>query len=1162
MRFLNRRMSMAIAAIWLVLICVGFVLPGGAQTFYGSLVGTVTDSSGAVVPGAQVVATNIGTNEKHDMTTDSSGLYRFVDLVPADYKLDIEAKGFKHFVQMPISVAVGTATRIDVGLQVGAATETVSVTAATPLLETESGEVGETVEGERVQQMPLNGRNTMNLLTLTPGVIAGAPNGASALNAGTHTNQSQWSDYSIGGGLAGGNVMYVDGVTLNMLGGNSIAFIPTQDAVQEFRVMSSGVSPEYGRFSGGVVNMATKTGSNAWHGSVYEYFRNNVLNANNFFNIRTGQPRPQWNQNQFGATLGNPIVKDKLFSFFSWEGFHLIFGVPGTTWVPTTGMLQGKFYHPFAAKTPYAIVDPLAKQLNRTGCVTTGTDSGGQYYQISSSCYDPTAQAMLNLHYWPTANTDNVVYPITPNWVTTPATGNTANQYAERVDYHLSDKQRLFARYTYWGQVDVPYNQLENFTENSFSHNRSTQAVVGDTYSLNSTMVLDARLGYDRLFTDNQPYTLGKDLSVLGGAWPTLQTQLNPKYLPGPHINSTNELGGAIYPLNGMQPYSHATLNDYDLSLSLTKLIGHHSLKFGGELRLSDYNGVPNTLNGGGNFAFTDQTWLSGDSWADFLFGVPYTATVTKLNPSSSFNWYQGYYAYDVWQAGRKLTVNFGARWELPGSIGEKKNRIAVLLPTATDPTTGVYGTEALVNTSLYPSRWISPVRLDLFAPRLGFAYRITDSDVIRGGYGITYLPPDLAGSLLATSAQVNAANTSWTNLASGASINAGTPYAGQFILLNNPFPNTVYPNGINNPLGRSALTTWTQQLLKTGITGPVPNQPYPFQQQWDLNVGHQFQHDTLVEIGYIGASSSNLPTSVNVDQLASQYWTTALATSANTPYGTNYTSVTESNAGVGIANYDAGTIKLEKRFTSGGVISANYTYAKSLADVEAGGGSGGNNQSATPNTGSGIGYGAQNSGNLRNGEYSLASFDVRDRFVASYVLPLPFGQGKRFAHFNGVAGAAVSGWTFNGITTVQNGFPLSIAQSTKGLTLASFGYAPRPNRVAGCEAALSGSGKKRLNQWFNTTCFTPVGNFALGNEPRVDPQVRADGVANWDMSLLKATKIRENLNVQFRTEFFNTFNHPQFAAPDNSVSDGSFGQVTNQANNPRLIQFSLRVDF
>ncbi len=1138
MRKLNCMLLAATVVAVLSISFIGLLTPLHAQSSFGSIVGNVADPSGAIVPGAKVTITNIGTNEKREVASDAAGNYRVISLMPASYKLDVEKPGFKHFTRPAVVVSVGGETRIDVSMAVGAATETVQVTSETPLLQTESGAVSEAVEGQRVQEMPLNGRNTMNLLALTPGVVAGTPSGASALNMGTHTQMGTWADYSVSGGFTGASAMYLDGGTLNILGGNAVLFIPTQDATQEFRVMSSGISPEFGRFGGGVVTMATKSGTNQWHGSVYEYFRNKVLNANNFFSNRSGVKRGNWNQDQYGVTLANPILKDKLFSFFSWEGFRLLVGVPGATNVPTAAMRAGTFNS--------AIHDPLATQLSRSNCVTTpqvGT------WQISPTCFDVTANNMVNvIKYWPD--------PLQPgnansNYQNTPSTGNNADQYTERIDWNLSDKQRLFARYTYWGQTDLPYNQLGNFTKNAYSHNRSTQGVLGDTYTINQSTILDVRLAFDRQFTDNQPGTLGSDLAPLGGAWGSLQSQMNPKYMPGPHVLGA----GNLYPFFGMNVDSWAWGNVYDLGFSLSKMAGSHSLKVGGEIRLSDQNAPGFTLQGGGFFLFLGMPWLSGNNFADFLFGTPFQGAVTKVSPSSSYNWYQGYYVADTWQVNRKLTLNYGLRWELPGSVAERHDKTTVLLPTTPDATLGAKGGLALVNSTKYPSRNVTDVKYAVFAPRLGFAYRINNSTVVRGGYGMTFLPPDMAG-VMSNSSPVGSMTTSWNNLPFGST--ALGP--GKFSRLSDPFSST----GILAPPGRTNLTGWTSILAGQAISAPIPHQSLASTQQWNLSIGRQFAGELLVEAGYNGSTSSHLPTTQSYDELAKQYWTASLATQANTPYGTSYTNVTDSAAMVGDATYNQGTLKVEKRFKSGGVISGNYTYSKSLADVESSSGGGfGNGAQAVPNTGNFIGYGPQDSQNLRGGEYALSSFDVRHRVIASYVMNLPFGEGQQWAHYNGIGGAAVSGWSVNGIVNFQKGFPMSFNQTSNN-TLTGFGYGTiRPNKVAGCNPAISGTGKNRLNKWFNTACYTVAPDYSLGNEPRTDPKVRTDGMANWDLSVLKSTKIHNNINAQFRAEFFNLFNHPQFAAPQNSANDATnFGVVIAQMNNPRLVQFSLRINF
>jgi hypothetical protein len=343
-------------AKYTVLLCITFAAihqcssPVSAQTIYGSVLGTVTDSSGGVIPGASVSLTNIGTSENRSMTTESNGSYRFVSLVPGRYRLLVEAAGFKRLTREPIAVEVEAAVRIDAVLQVGNVNETVEVTSETPLLQTESSSVSQAIEGRHVADMALNGRNAMNLVALVPGVVqqgssAGAAVGnQQASDTGTHTKNEGWSNYQIGGGIAGQGATFLDGAPLNMGGGgNSIGLVPTQEAVQEFRVATSNVSSEFGRFSGGVINMVTKSGSNEWHGSAYEYLRNKVLNANYFFMNASGKPRGAWVQNQFGGSLGGPIKKDKTYFFFTGEGYTLRVGTPSLVTVPTPAMKSGDF---------------------------------------------------------------------------------------------------------------------------------------------------------------------------------------------------------------------------------------------------------------------------------------------------------------------------------------------------------------------------------------------------------------------------------------------------------------------------------------------------------------------------------------------------------------------------------------------------------------------------------------------------------------------------------------------------------------------------------------------------------------------------------------------------------------------------------------------------
>jgi hypothetical protein len=327
-----------------------------AQVTNGSLVGTVTDASGGVVPGSTVTLTNVGTADQRTAKTDSDGRYQFFSLVPGTYRLDVETAGYKKFSRQPIEIQVQTATRVDVTLQVGDVKQTIQVTAESPLLQTETATLGSTIAGRQVLEMPLNGRNIMNLVALAPGVVPQGTSMTTVLNnQNGGTNPAGWNNYQIGGAIAGANGSYLDGVPLNIIGNNPSwsAFVPTQDAIQEFKVETNNVDAAFGRFAGGVVNFSTKSGTNDLHGSAYEFFRNRVLNANNFFLNRIGSGRPQYNLNQYGITAGGPIIRNKLFGFFSWEGYRERATLQYSATVPTAAMLQGDF----SGRT--TIIDPL-----------------------------------------------------------------------------------------------------------------------------------------------------------------------------------------------------------------------------------------------------------------------------------------------------------------------------------------------------------------------------------------------------------------------------------------------------------------------------------------------------------------------------------------------------------------------------------------------------------------------------------------------------------------------------------------------------------------------------------------------------------------------------------------------------------------------------------
>jgi hypothetical protein len=741
-------------------------------------------------------------------------------------------------------------------------------------------------------------------------------------------------------------------------------------------------------------------------------------------------------------------------------------------------------------------------------------------------------------YYWPMPNSSNPSL----NYFGTPSYGNDSNQYNVRIDYSLSSKQRLFGRYTYFGTTDLPLNLFKNSTSNPWANNRAQNYVLGDTYTISATSVLDVRVSALRLYVDNNPVSLDTDLSKFGAAWGALAPMVTYRVNPAISFSGSNGLRSISTTAN------FAWRNVYDLASNLTKITGRHTLKFGGDLRLADNNVRPGLGQASGSFTF--NTALTGDEFAAFLLGIPTSGSIQTATPIGVYEYYQGYYATDAWQVGRKLTINLGLRWELPGALAERHDRGTVLLPNTTDPVTGAKGTLALLNSSLYTSRTTQKVKYNLLAPRVGFAYRLTDQMVLRGGYGISYLPNDLMQGMSPHTSSIVTATTTWQNAA-----NSIRYY------LSNPFPSGfAQPAGRNNP-------NFMQTLLNQNIVGPIPEQAYPYVQQWNLSLGRQFRGDVMMEIGYAGAKGTQLPSTgasaagqINLNQLSSQYYSQGadLMTLVSgvrkgqtlRPFPA-YLNVFNGGYFGAYSSYHSMQVKTEKRFRSGGVLMANYTWSKNLSNTD---------ELSTQ-------FEAGTSGKIQDynnlfGEYSLSSQDVPHRFIVSYVLSLPFGQGKRFANYGGVAGKLVSGWAVNGIATFQSGYPLAFTATANNLVTYFGAGTLRPNALPSCDASISGSAQSRLSKWFNTACFAAPGTYALGNEARTDPKLRGQGANNWDFALAKSNKITEQVNLQFRAEFFNLFNRVRFSPPATIVDGANFGKVTAQQNQPRLVQFSLRLNF
>ena len=1170
--FVFERFPVFAAGLFLALLSTS----SPAQTFFGSTVGTITDSSGAAVPSAKVTLTSLATSEERAAQTDSTGEYRFVNLVPGRYRLTVEKEGFDR-LSREMEVAVQSTVRIDASLQVGRIGQTVEVTSETPLLETENAQVSTVVDSKAVAGLSLNGRNVMNLIALAPGVVPGTGalgNPIGNTNGGSMTTITAWMNYQIGGGQLNQSAAYLDGAPLNIGQNNTAVLVPAQDAVQEFRVVSNDVSAEFGRFAGGVVNLTSKSGSNNYHGAAYEFLRNKVFNANAFFNNLSGLPRPEFTQNQYGANLGGPVKKDRIFFFMAWENFVFKQETPSLFSVPTAAMRAGDFN---LSSLP-RIYDPLTicGNYNNAACPVA---NGSPVYTrqpfpnnvIPSSRFNPTALVIQNQFGLP--NGPGLVN----NYFSNQHFGGPEHQYSPRGDFNLSDKQRMYARYTYWnGYVSPgepffpPADQIAVGNSNAW---QTHSAVIGDNYLLSPSTILNVRLSYLRFGNQSIGATYPADLSKFGPGFTSLQNQVAVPVYPQTSIqNFFGNIGGF--------GVTFAANNLYTLAGDLTKIAGRHTLKFGGETRLQQWNQFG--ANGPGqlsyNNQFTAQNPLSagntGYGMASFLLGLPASGTANVAQHVGMYSHYSGIYVTDTFQATRNLTVTAGLRWDYPGSFNERFGQSAVFAassPNALAQSTGLplKGVVALVNTPLAPNSTVFAPHYNLFAPRLGLAYRLTPKTVVKAGYALAYIPSDTGQN----AAQISAP--------SGGPVNTGvTTFVGSLNGGITPF-NTLanpYPNGLIQPSGRndSALLAATQGQT---ITTPLSDIRFPYVQQWNFDIGREFRHGMMAEIGYAGLKGTHLPLagSPNLNQLPNQFDSMgqALLTQVSNPFSgkiaTGALANPTVNAGqllrpypefqnvqvpshyVGNSTYNSLQTRFQKRFGSeGGAVNVAYTWSKLLSNTDS------SNNAAI-----------QDWNNIAGGK-SLSADNVAQRLVLSYVYDLPFGKGKAlFRGAHGIADKLVSGWGVNGVTTIQSGLPLVITSGATNVLGSTFGAGPiRPNVVAGCDKSGHGSAVDRLNsgQWFNTSCFTAPSSFSFGNEPRVDPTLRAQGVTNFDVAVHKNLSFHERYALQFRAEAFNLANHTRFNAPGTSFGTSAFGVVqpgiASQGNQPRLMQFALRLSF
>jgi hypothetical protein len=1127
-----------------------------AQVVTGTITGAVRDPSGAAVTSAPVKVSNVDTGITKEAVTDSSGNFQFQLLQPGRYRLEASASGFKMFRRDGLTLEADRTIAVPVDLQIGESAEVVEVQAGAPLLDVETSELGNTVDNSRIADLPVNGRNPLSLVTLTPGVQGVGQFGRDI--------SGSWAQAAvvIGGGNALSNGSLIDGMANDKFGdsGGSVGFL-TAENVQEIKIITNAMAAEYGNTGGGIVSVISKSGTNHYRGSAFEYVRNNAFNANDFFSNAAGAPIPPLRINQFGGNFGGPIIRNRFFFYATYEHDISRTGTALTVnYAPSDLERTGNFSQTFNnAGALITIYDPLTTVVAANGAATRSPFNGNL---IPPSRISQASQVVWSLY--PKANLPGLPFSHANNLYQSGTQPTSSHDASGKVDYLLRDTQRIALRYSHTTYNSVLPNYFGNLLTNDgrTALNPHDSGALQYTNTLSPTLLLDAKVGVNRDGeTSISPSTIqgGYDITQLGfpaslpgqlqttglapnGSFPCFN--VNDLVNPSPVL-----IGGlGVGTCNGNQSRNGLT---WSANAAVSKITGKHTIKTGYEFRFYEF--LPATLSAP-TFTFTrgftqgpnptTATSTGGFGIASFELGYPATGTATYGAIQAYSNKYNAAYVQDDWKLTRRLTLNLGVRWEYNTPVTDRFNTLSIFDPALAVPLT-VPGL-SLKGALKYPgvgdiSRSLTNPNHDHFGPRFGFAYQANDKLVVRGGYGIIYVP-------------LKAATFAATGFSSSTSMvtsldNGLTPKD----TLSNPFP-----SGVVKPTGNSlgALTG-----LGQSISGQLQDVNLGYVQQWNLTVQYQPIQNWLTELAYLGNKGTHLISSGRtLDQLDPQYFSlgNALNQSVPNPFfglvpaGTaisnptvsrqqlllpypQFTAVNGGYSNLGNSNYHAFQFKVEKRLTHGVAFSGSYVFGKIIdaATLSTGGRS-----SATPDTG------VVNWYNLR-AERSVSVNSVAHRVVGSVLWQIPTFRSSGWV--NGVLG----GWQLNVIPNFQTGRPLAVSASSGG----------RPNVVAGQNVELDNPG---LAAWFNTKAYSLPAAFSYGNSSRTIPGVVSDGIINFDSSLFKDFRFRERYSLQFRVEAFNIFNHVTFDVPNLNASNASFGTVTAQAPNPgpRRLQLGMRLSF
>lgn len=1113
-----------------------------------TVAGRVVDSTGATIPMADITVMNTETNFVYHAKSNENGEWTISPVHIGTYQLTVAAAGFSRALAGPFTLSVQQRQQIDLKLRTEAVSSTVEVTSSAPILETATSERSQLIDSRTMETLPLNGRNPVQLAQLTAGVTVSEPGARDENGFG----------FSANGARSLQNNFLLDGVDNNsnlpdLLNEANYVVMPSVDALQEFRVATDSYSAEFGRATGAVVNATTKSGSNHLHGAVYEFLRNQAFDARNYFD----QQLPSYHQNQFGATVGLPILRNKLFLFADYEGLRISQGQTNTALVPTAQQRAGDFSSQLNLGSTTGVLDcngrptyqgelfdttktqtSAASASGYCGVPFGYTSSGSPSNVIPTASIDPLGLKLAALYPLPNANGAGY------NYVSNPKLIRNADQADSRVDQVITQYDSAFYRFSMSRAPSTIPSPFLGYADgggffSGIGDNRAYSIAISETHVFSTTRVNEVRLGYNRLHSYRDQFNSGTDVSSAVG-FPGVPYQAGTANggLPQMSFNDVATLGSPTFlPSNEIQ-------NTYSLSDTFTLIAHNHSIKIGGEIRPEEFTIFqPAAPRGTLSFGtqFTDNPGAQGtggSGLATLLTGQPVSGSINNLNNIDYNRRIFGVFVQDDWRVTPKLTINAGIRYDLFSAIHERHNAQANF-----NPVTGKLDIPSSSNVTLTPTLaqllpvnktasdgLISP-NFTNFSPRLGIAYQFYPKWVLRVAGGIFYNgeesgpysnpSPGFNPPYFASQNFTATCNLPSYSAASDCSVNG-------LRNLKNGYPTTA----LNDP---NAPSLFSEDTLRT-----------PYVTQWHMTVQHELGSKTTIEVAYVGSKGTDLYTSSNLNQ-ASPTADSSAPYAPRRPFSNINTSISWLRSN-GYSNYDAGQVKLEQHLSHGLAGIVNYTYSHGL----------GNSSAAN--------LGAQNNDGFRDSrhpelEYGNLDFDVRHRFTAGYSWDLPIGRGMKLAGNSGTLVDYFLGhWQLSGVATLSAGTWFTVTDSNANF--ANSDGQQRPDFVQGQKA----SGKPCVSgTYFNTCAFQDPALGSFGNVSL--NSVKGPGVENWDLSLLKTVSFKEQRRLELRGEFYNALNHPNllFAAPgpqngNNATVFGSsnFGVLTG-ARAPRLIQIGLK---